>query len=192
MAIRKSIEVQGVTISIEEVNESDYISLTDLARKSGSDSKHLIISWLKNASTILYLEAWEQLHNPGFKVDHLVNFKVKSLENRNIITPQRWIEATGAIGIVSKAGRYGGTWAHSEIALNFCYWLSPPFQVYLFKEFERLKKEEYGAKNLEWHIERITDLVDEARNWLDTVPGQQAGRNRLAGSSVVDRLEKME
>ncbi len=176
---RISIEVQGLPITIETVGGQRYISLTDLARSTESDSKHLIISWLKNSATLLYLEAWERLHNPDFKVDQMVNFKLRSLENRAIVTPQRWIEATGAIGMISRSGRNGGTWAHSEIALNFCYWLSPPFQVYLFKEFERLKKEEFEAKNLEWHIERITDLVDEARNWLDSVPGQKAERNRL-------------
>lgn len=186
MANKKNIEVQGLTIGIEQFNEEDYISLTDIARKSDSESKHLIISWLKNTSTIQYLETWEILHNPGFKVDQMVNFKVKYLENRNVLTPQRWIEESGAIGLISKSGRYGGTWAHSDIALNFCYWLSPPFQVYLIKEFQRLKKEEFNIKNLEWHIERITNPVEEARIWLDTIPGQKPERNRLLLAKLLE------
>ncbi len=175
---KKTIEVQGLLIAIEEIRETDYVSLTDIARKSDSESKHLIISWLKNASTILYLEAWETLHNPGFKVDQMVNFKNQLIENRAVITPQRWIAGTNAIGLVSKSGRYGGTWAHSDIALNFCYWLSPPFQVYFIKEFQRLKKDEFARTDLEFHIDRITNLVDETRNWLDTIPGQKPGRDR--------------
>ncbi len=189
MAKSKTIEVQGVSISIEQIREEDYISLTDIAKKSDSESKHLIISWLKNTSTVQYLEAWESLHNPGFKVDQLVNFKMKYLENRNVLTPQRWIDETGAIGLISKSGRYGGTWAHSDIALNFCYWLSPPFQVYFIKEFQRLKKEEFSMNNLEWHIERITNLVDETRNWLDTMPGQKPDRNRLLLAKLLEGKE---
>lgn len=179
MAERKVIQVQGIAVSVEQVRQEDYICLTDIAKKSDSESKHLIISWLKNISTIQYLETWESLHNPDFKVNQMVNFKMKYLENRNVLTPQRWIEETGAIGIISKSGRYGGTWAHSDIALNFCYWLSPPFQVYFVKEFQRLKKEEFDRKNLEWHVERLTNLIDEARNWLDTIPGQTPESNRL-------------
>ena len=182
----KKIEVEGISVSIEQIREDDYISLTDIAKKSDSESKHLIISWLKNTATIQYLEAWESLHNPGFKVDQMVNFKMKYLENRNVLTPQRWINETNAIGLISKSGRYGGTWAHSDIALNFCYWLSPPFQVYFIKEFQRMKKEEFSLKNLEWHIERITNLVDETRNWLDTIPGQKPDRNRLLLAKLLE------
>jgi KilA-N domain len=114
---------------------------------------------------------------------------MKYLENRNVLTPQRWIDETGAIGLISKSGRYGGTWAHSDIALNFCYWLSPPFQVYFIKEFQRLKKEEFSLNNLEWHVERITNLVDEARNWLDTMPGQKPDRNRLLLAELLEGKE---
>jgi hypothetical protein len=177
---KQKINVQGLTITIEQVKDSDYISLTDIAKKSDKEARFLIMSWLKNRSTLEFLETWEELHNPDFKRDHLVTFKDKYLQNRNILTPQNWISETNAIGLVSKSGRYGGgTYAHKDIALNFCYWLSPSFQVYLIKEFQRLKEEEFSKKNLEWHIERITNLVDETRNWLDTVPGQKPERNRL-------------
>lgn len=102
------------------------------------------------------------------------------MENRTFISPKNYIEQTGAIGLVSKAGKHGGgTFAHSEIALEFCTWLSAPFKVYFYKEFQRLKMEDFDRKNLEWHISKITDNVDEIRNLLDTIPGQRMERNRL-------------
>ncbi len=176
---KQKINVQGLTITIEQVKDADYISLTDIAKKSDSRADILIASWMKNSSTLEFLETWERLHNPGFKSNQMAGFKDRYLQNRNVLTPQSWISETGAIGMTSQKGRYGGTFAHKDIALNFCYWLSPSFQVYLIKEFQRLKEEEFSNKNLEWHIERITNLVDETRNWLDTVPGQKPERNRL-------------
>lgn len=177
--IKKIITVQGLSIAIEQVKEQDYVSLTDIAKQSDKETRFLIMAWMKNASTLEFLETWEVLHNPNFKRDHLVTFKEKYLRNRSILRPQTWVSETGAIGIISKSGKGGGTLAHKDIALNFCYWLSPSFQVYFIKEFQRLKEEEYSKKSLEWHIERITNLVDETRNWLDTIPGQDPNRNRL-------------
>jgi hypothetical protein len=134
---------------------------------------------MKNSNTLLFLEAWEKLHNPGFKVHQMEHFRLRASENRYIATPQNFIEETGAIGIISKSGRYGGTFAHKDIALNFCYWLSPVFQVYLLKEFQRLKEEEFSRKNLEWHLTKITHNIDEVRILLDTIPGQRPDLNRL-------------
>jgi hypothetical protein len=176
---KNTITVQGLRVTVEQVKNQDYISLTDIAKKSDKEARFLIMSWIKNSSTLEFLETWEMLHNPDFKRDQMVTFKEKYAQNRNVLTPQNWVSETGAIGIVSKSGKGGGTLAHKDIALNFCYWLSPSFQVYLIKEFQRLKEEEYNKKSLEWHISRITDLVDEARNWLDTVPGQHPDRNRM-------------
>ena len=116
--------------------------------------------------------------NPAFKLAQMSEFRLLAQTNRFAVTPKRYIESTGAIGLISKAGNAGGTWAHSDIALEFCTWLEPRFKVYFFKEFQRLKREEAATASLEFHIERITDLVDETRNWLDTVPGQKPGRNR--------------
>ncbi len=176
---KKQITVKGLTIQIDEIRDQDYVSLTDIARKSSEEPRFQIMSWLKNRSTIEFLETWEDVHNPDFKRDQMVTFKDRYLQNRNLLTPQKWVEETGAVGLISRSGRHGGgTWAHAEIALNFCYWLSPAFQVYFFKEFQRLKAEESLQKSVEWHIDRITDLVDETRNWLDTIPGQK--RNRLS------------
>ena len=109
----------------------------------------------------------------------MTRFKEKYLRNRSSITPKRWIEELGAIGVISKAGRYGGTFADKDIALQFCGWLSPKFQVYMMIKFQELIEEQYRIKNLEWHISRITDNVEEIRNLLDTTPGQHPDRNRL-------------
>ena len=139
MAKQKLI-VDGVTISIDK---NGYISLTDLAkRNSNQEPRYLIQNWLKNASTLQFLDKWEQLSNEHFKRTQMSAFRLLATENRHSITPKKYIEQTGAIGIISTAGRYGGTYAHSDIALNFCYWLSPSFQVYLLKEFQRLKADE--------------------------------------------------
>ncbi len=145
---KKKIEVQGLEITI---NKDDYISLTDLAKKSDSEARFIIRSWLKNSNTLEFLETWEILHNQNFKRDQMVTFRLDSQSNSKVVTPQKLIEKTNAIGIVSKSGRYGGTYAHSDIALNFAYWLSPSFQVYFIKEFQRLKKE---TSELEWTVRR--------------------------------------
>lgn len=98
----------------------------------------------------------------------------------NLVSPKNYIEQTGAIGLVSRAGKHGGgTFDHSEIALEFCTWISPPFKVYFFKEFQRLKRADFDRQNLQWHIRKITDNIDEVRNLLDTIPGQASENIRL-------------
>lgn len=175
----KKIEVHGLEIQIEKIKDEDYISLTDIAKESEKRAAVLISSWIKNSNTLLFLNAWEKLHNPGFKVHQMEYFRLQAAENRYIATPQNFIQETGAIGLISKSGRYGGTFAHKDIALNFCYLLSPVFQVYLLKEFQKLKEEEFSRKNLEWHLTKITHNIDEVRNLLDTIPGRQEDLNRL-------------
>jgi len=181
MTKKKKIEVQGLKITFEKINDSDYVSLTDIAKQSPQRASILIMSWLRNKNTILFLEAWEQLNNPNFKSSQMAAFKIESLENRNVINPKRYIEMTNAIGLISKPGRYGGTLAHKDIALNFCYWLSPVFQVFMIRKFQELMEEEFSRKNLEWHISKITNNIDEVRNLLDTIPGQKEERNRIKG-----------
>lgn len=176
---KKQITVQGLTITIEQVAETDYISLTDIAKQSSDEPRFVIQNWLKNSSTINYLWEWEMLHNPALNRVQLHTVLETTASNRFVMSPKKWIELTGAIGLVSQTGRSGGTLAHKDIALNFCYWLSPKFQIYLIKEFQRLKEAEFSQKNLEWHVGRITSLVDEARNWLDTIPGQKPELNRI-------------
>lgn len=179
---KTKIEVQGLQIRIDRIDNDDFISLTDIARRS-SDNKpaYTILNWLRNQNTLLYLQTWEEVHNPDFKVVQMHNFRLKASNNRASISPKSYIHATNAIGLISKAGKNGGTLAHSDIALEFCSWLSPKFKVYFFKEFQRLKKEEFQQKNLEWHISKITDNIEEVRNLLDTIPFQDPERNRIRG-----------
>ena len=177
---KQTITVKGLTIAVEQVHEKDYISLTDIAKQDKEQrAGELIRSWMKNTATLEYLEAWELLHNPSFKGGQMTTFRLKASQNRYIVTPQSYIEETGAIGIISNSGRYGGTFAHKDIAFNFCYWLEPAFQLYVAKEFDRLKAEEFSLKSLEWHLTKITNNIDEVRNLLDTIPGQRQDLNRL-------------
>lgn len=176
---KKTLLVQGLTIAIEQVKEADYISLTDIAKINADEPAYVIQNWMKNSNTIKYLFLWEQIHNPAVNPIHLDDLLKTATDNRKIISPKMWIETVNSIGLKWKTGRGGGTLAHKDIALNFCYWLSPEFQIYFLKEFQRLKEAEFSAKNLEWHVERITNLVDETRNWLDTIPGQKPERDRL-------------
>lgn len=176
---KKTLSVQGLSITVEQVQEADYISLTDIAKHASDEPRFVIQNWMKNIGTVNYLWEWELLHNPNLNRVQLHTVLESTASNRFVMSPKKWIDLTGAIGLVSQPGRNGGTLAHKDIALNFCYWLSPKFQIYLIKEFQRLKEEEFARKSLEWHVGRITDLVDEARNWLDTIPGQNPERNRL-------------
>ena len=138
MTKRKTIIVQGKEITLfPKPSTEDYISLTDIAN-SLSDSV-AIYSWLRNRNTVEFIGTWEELNNPNFKGNEFVTFTKQAGLNNFNLTPKKWIEATNAIGIISKAGRGGGTYAHPDIAINFCYWLSPVFQLYLIKEFQRLK-----------------------------------------------------
>ena len=177
------IQVQGLEIRLEPIQEERYVCLTDIAKQAEDKRAAVLIgSWMKNNNTLLFMEQWEKLHNPDFKVDQMVNFRMKTQENRYVATAQKYIKATNAIGIISKSGRYGGTYAHQDIALNFCYWLSPAFQVFMIKAFQELMAKDFERQNLEWHISKLTDNVEEMRNLLDTIPGQLPNRNRLLGT----------
>jgi hypothetical protein len=155
MAKKKTISVEGLDISIIVGETADYISLTDIAKSSDEEPRFTIRSWMRNNNTLAYLEEWEALHNPGFNRGESATFRLKATNNSFSASVSAWVEATEAIGLQSRAGRYGGTYAHREIAINFCYWLSPRFQVYLIKEFDRLKAEEAEVLNLEWNVNRI-------------------------------------
>lgn len=125
------------------------------------------------------MQEWETLNNENFKSHQMVTFRLKAPENKNVITPKSYISETNAIGLISRAGKNGGTYEHRDIALNFCYWISPKFQVYFIRAFQKLIEREFERQNLEWHISRITDNVDELRNLLDTIPYQNPKHNRL-------------
>lgn len=151
---KQKITVEGLSIAVERVEGVDYVSLTDIAKQTERSPAESIRDWLRNSSTLLFLETWETLHNPDFKVGQMHQFRNDAADNRKKVSPQRYVEETSAVGIISKSGRYGGTLAHSDIALNFCYWLSPSFQVYFIQEFQRLKEQEAEALGLTWNLRR--------------------------------------
>jgi len=151
--VAPKITVQGSEIVVVTRNDEDYICLTDIARyKNPAMSDDLIRNWLRNRNTIEFLGIWELLNNPDFKPVEFDGFKRLAGLNSFSITPRQWIERTGAIGIISKQGRYGGTYAHKDIAFEFASWISVEFKLYLIKEFQRLKAEE--LKQLGWDIRR--------------------------------------
>ncbi len=147
------LQVQGVQVSFYTVDENDFLSLTDMARYQNPDhSDDLIRNWVRNRNTLEFLGLWEQLNNPHFKSVEFDGIKSLAGLNSFALTPKQWIESTGAMGLVSKAGRYGGTFAHKDIAFEFASWLSVEFKLYLIKEFQRLKEEEH--RTLGWDIRR--------------------------------------
>ncbi len=151
MAIK--INVQDIEINRLTYHEEDYLCITDIAKaKNAGTSDDLIRNWLRNRNTIEFLGIWEQLNNPNFKPVEFDGFKKLAGLNSFTLTPKQWIEKTNAIGLISKPGRYGGTFAHKDIAFEFASWISVEFKLYLIKEFERLKEQEY--KQLGWDIRR--------------------------------------
>ncbi len=139
---KNKIKVDGLEVRVKKDNGNDFISLTDIAKKSTDEPRFIIRSWMKNTNTIQYLYEWEEIHFPNSNRVHLDTLLAMSAKNNFSMTPSKWIGLTKAQGIVSSGGRHGGTFAHADIAINFCYWLSPKFQIYLIKEFQRLKEEE--------------------------------------------------
>ncbi len=136
------ITVQNTNVTVISVNEDDYISLTDIAKYKSDDPTAVIGNWMRNRNTIEYLGIWESLYNPQFNPLEFEGFKKEAGLNAFTLSPQKWISATNAIGIISKSGRYGGTYAHKDIAFKFASWISVEFELYIVKEFQRLKQEE--------------------------------------------------
>ncbi|MBN1315289.1 MAG: KilA-N domain-containing protein [Anaerolineales bacterium] len=145
------INVLGTEISYFQQNENDYISLTDMVRNL-ENGLALIEKWLRNKNTIEFLGIWEEIYNPDFNSPEFEGIKNQAGLNRFVLSVKQWAEKTNSIGIVAKAGRYGGTFAHKDIAFEFASWISPQFKLYLIKEFQRLKDEE--RKQLGWDIRR--------------------------------------
>ncbi len=153
MSKKSKIDVKGTEITVIKDIEQDFISLTDIARHKNPDrTDDLIRNWLRNRNTIEFLGIWEQLNNNNFKPVEFDGFRKQAGLNSFTLTPKQWIEKTNAVGIISKAGRYGGTFAHKDIAFEFASWVSVEFKLYLIKEFQRLKENEQGQ--LEWNIKR--------------------------------------
>jgi hypothetical protein len=150
---KSTITVLGTEIKILLNDNEDYISLTDMGKRFGGDE--LIYNWMRNRNTVEFLGIWEQMHNLEFKGGGFATFKTQVGLNNFHLTPKKWIETTNAIGIQTKAGRYGGgTYAHKDIAFEFGSWLSPEFKLYLIKEFQRLKEEENQRLSLGWNLNR--------------------------------------
>ena len=161
MSKKETVTVQGTEISVLTHREDDYISLTDMAKHKNPDTTGLVIShWLRTGYTINFLSAWERLNNPNFNVTESGNIKMQSTDNSFILTTKQWTERTKAIGIIAKPGRYGGTYAHRDIAFEFATWLSPEFKLYLITEFQRLKSNEQQQLSLEWNLQRTLSKIN--------------------------------
>jgi len=150
--IKDTIHANGIDIGIYTQDfENEFISLTDIARYKSDDPTAVIQNWMRNRDVIEFLGLWERLHNSDFKPLEFEGFKKQAGANAFTMSPKKWIEATNAIGIVSKAGRYGGTYAHSDIAMSFATWISPEFQLYIMKDYRRLKTDENSRLSLGWN-----------------------------------------
>ena len=151
------LHVQGIEVGIySEDYRNEYISLTDIARyRNSEDPRFAIQNWMRNRNTIEFLGLWESLHNPDFNRVQFDTFRVEAGLNRFVMTPSKWIEMTNAIGITVKAGRYNsGTFAHSDIAMEFASWISSEFKLYLMKDYRRLKYDENSRLSLSWNLNR--------------------------------------
>ncbi len=155
------IDVQGISIVVYKSDLEDYISLTDIARyKDINHTDSIIQNWLRNRNTVELLGFWETIYNPNFKPLEFEGFRKQAGLNSFVMTPKKWIESTNAIGIVSKSGRYGGTFAHKDIALEFASWISIEFKLYVIKEFQRLKEVENNREKLDWNLQRTISKIN--------------------------------
>lgn len=161
MAKNKIINVQGREITLISDQANDYISLTDMARyRDAERTNYIIQNWMRTRNAIEFCGLWEQLNNLDFKSIEFDAFKNQSGLNSFALTPQKWIESTNAKGIISKSGRYGGTFAHRDIAFEFATWISAEFKFYFIKEFQRLKADENDRLKLEWTLQRTLAKVN--------------------------------
>jgi hypothetical protein len=158
---KQIIEVKGTPITIIQVNKTDYISLTNIARhKNPVEPKDIVKNWMRSKTTIEFLGLWEKLYNSGFKGVEFDAFIQAAGSNAFVLSPTKWIETTHAIGIISKPGNTGGTYAHKDIAFEFAAWLSAEFKLYLIMEFQRLKDEENSNKKQEWSLQRTLSKIN--------------------------------
>lgn len=158
--IKAQMVVKDQVINVIRIDDKEFISLTDLARYADEDDpRYPIQNWMRNKDVISYLGLWESIHNENFKGVEFDTFKNKAGSNKFKISPQKWIRETNAIGIISKSGNNGGTYARSDIALEFASWLSPEFKLYVIQEFQRLKKNEAYQNKIDWHANRVLAKV---------------------------------
>ncbi len=178
MGKTKKINIDGTSITVLSQKKDDFISLTDMARSQLQDV--VIIKWLSLKSTIEYLGEWEALYNPDFNYTEFGTIKNEAGSNNFVLSVKNWIEATNAIGLTAKAGRYGGTYGHKDVAFHFGMWISPKFQLLLVKEYQRLKEDESDRLKLQWNFQRTlakvnykihTDAIKE-----NLIPNQLSGK----------------
>jgi len=177
------IKVLSTDITVRTRDDEDYISLTDIARYKNSErTDDLIRNWLRNRNTIEFLGIWEHLNNPDFKPVEFDGFRNAAGANAFTLSPTKWIESTNAIGIISKAGRYGGTFAHKDIAFEFASWISAEFKLYIIKDYQRLKADESSRLSLGWNLNRTlakinyrihTDAIKDVLIPPDVTPQKQ-------------------
>ena len=155
---KKNLEVQGQAVSVQNVDGQDYLSLTDMIKSKDGD--FFVKDWLRNRNTLEFLGIWEQINNTHFNWSEFTLIKQESGLNGFKISVKEWIEKTNAKGLTAQAGRYGGTYAHRDIAFEFGTWISPSFKLYLIKEYQRLKEIETNQYNLEWNVKRIVSKAN--------------------------------
>ena len=153
---KTKLKVNKLEIVLYSQNEEEFISLTDMAKfRDSKRTNYIIQNWMRTRNTIEFLGLWEQLYNQNFKSIEFDAFKNEAGSNSFTLTPKKWIESTNAIGIISKAGRYGGTYAHKDIAFEFASWISPTFKLYLIKDYQRIKEIQTNKYNIEWSAKRL-------------------------------------
>ncbi len=192
---KTKLNVNELEIVLYKQNEEEYISLTDMAKFRDSERTNYIIqNWMRTRNTIEFLGLWEELRNPNFKGIEFDAFRNESGSNSFTLTPKKWIEATNSIGIISKSGRYGGTYAHKDIAFEFASWLSPTFKLYLITEYQRLKEVETNQYNLEWNVKRILSKTnyhihtDAVKNFIIPDKNYEKDKEWLAYAEEADLL----
>jgi hypothetical protein len=165
------ISAKGTEITVlSKGNDDDFISLTDIAKyKNPEFPADVVKNWLRLRFTIDYLGVWEQLNNPNFKLVEFDQLRSESGTNAFVLSPKKWVETTSAIGIRSSSGRYGGTFAVSDIAFEFASWISPEFKLYIIRDYQRLKLDENSSISLEWNVTRILSKVSH------NTPGKAGG-----------------
>ena len=193
--VKTKLSVNELEIVLYKQNEEEFISLTDMAKFRDSERTNYIIqNWMRTRNTIEFLGLWEQLRNPNFNSIEFDAFKTESGSNSFTLTPKKWIESTNSIGITSKSGRYGGTFAHKDIAFEFASWISPTFKLYLITEYQRLKEIETNQYNLEWNVKRILSKTnyhihtDAVKNFILPEKNYEKDKEWIAYAEEADLL----
>ena len=189
------LNINELEIILFKQNEEEYISLTDMAKFRDSErSDYIIQNWMRTKNTVEFLGLWEQLNNPDFNSIEFDGFRNESGSNSFTLTPKKWIQATNSVGIISKSGRYGGTYAHKDIAFEFASWLSPTFKLYLITEYQRLKEIETNQYNLEWNVKRILSKTnyhihtDAVKNYILPNKNYEKDKEWIAYAEEADLL----